>query len=738
MTISFERVSDFARAWRTHVFISAVGVWLLPAAAMAADAVPVPEAATSGKVEVVVITAERRDTNLQEAPVAAVVLSGDALEARNITGVDDLEFATPSLTVSQNGQSNQINIRGIGKEDNSGTATSAVATYRDGVGTISGFATGEPYYDIASIEVLRGPQGTFVGENAAGGAVFVNTRDPEVGGKYDGWVELGAGDYNEQKASGALNLPINDTFAARIAFNHVSHDSYYKAYFNDALTIKNKGLNDVDYNSYRVGLRWIPDDSWDIKFKYDYNNIDNNGYAFSVVPGYPTGLTPAPTNLSSDGFTIGNNSPNNYARDQIQRGILDIHKTFSDGLVFRSVSGAQDLDTWIRNDDDGSLQQDRRQDIRGVFKIYTQEFSLLSPVENRFNWIVGAYYRDETLDFPTDDGFFLYDFTTLNPGGGPEQITIKWHTPRQTAAAYGQVSYDLTDALKLQVGARYTHFHVDEECYLGLPVIFPGFVLPDFASYSEDKVTGKVALNWQVTPNNYFYAFVATGNTTGGVSVVLGTPDFRNQETTDYEAGWKGTLVEGSLYTQFGGFYDSIDHYQAYFYDKLSGRQTYQNLDGTSRIYGSELQLQAVMGNFSFDTGAAYIHSELGSALILDPDTNATIQTKGNQQPYTPEYTFFAGMQYNFHLWEDAVLTPRVDYSWIDQQTATPLERPFDKIDSHEQLNLRLELAMHNWDVIGYMKNATDENYIEAHGGPGYNAYVNPPRTWGVKVNYTF
>ena len=177
--------------------------------------------------------------------------------------VDDLEFASPSLTVNQNGQSNQINIRGIGKEDNSGTATSAVATYRDGVGTISGFATGEPYYDIASIEILRGPQGTFVGENAAGGAVFVNTRDPEVGGKYDGWVEVGGGDYNEQKASGAINLPINDMFAARVAFNHVVARQLLHGVLQPALTIKNKGLNDVDYNSYRIGLRWIPDDSWD-------------------------------------------------------------------------------------------------------------------------------------------------------------------------------------------------------------------------------------------------------------------------------------------------------------------------------------------------------------------------------------------------------------------------------------------------------------------------------------------
>jgi outer membrane receptor protein involved in Fe transport len=119
-------------------------------------------------VETVVVTAERRSENLQRAPVSASVLTQEDLDAHDVHGVDDLEFSTPSLTVGSNGQSTQINIRGIGKEDNSGTATSAVAIYRDGLGTISGFATGEPYYDIATVEVLRGPQGTFSGENAAG------------------------------------------------------------------------------------------------------------------------------------------------------------------------------------------------------------------------------------------------------------------------------------------------------------------------------------------------------------------------------------------------------------------------------------------------------------------------------------------------------------------------------------------------------------------------------------------
>ena len=146
------------------------------------------------------------------------------------------------------------------------------------------------------------------------------------------------------------------------------------------------------------------------------------------------------TNLTNDPFTIGNNSPDNYARDQIHRGILDIHKTFSDGLVFRSVSGVQDLDTIIRNDDDGGLQVDQRQDIRGEFKIFTQEFSLLSPVENRFNWIVGAYYRDETLDFPTQYGFYLYDYGNPALAG----VNLREH--------HDQVAHAATNRRRLRTG----------------------------------------------------------------------------------------------------------------------------------------------------------------------------------------------------------------------------------------------------------------------------------------------
>jgi iron complex outermembrane recepter protein len=292
---------------------------------------------------------------------------------------------------------------------------------------------------------------------------------------------------------------------------------------------------------------------------------------------------------------------------------------------------------------------------------------------------------------------------------------------------------------------RYQYYKVSEEADLGLGFVFPGFAFPtDDAHYSEKAATGKVALNWQANANNYFYAFVATGNTTGGVSVVILNKDFNNQDTVDYEAGWKATLLDGHLSTQLGGFYNDIDHYQAFFVDAVSGTGTYQNLDGTSKVYGMEATAQSVFGGFSFDIGAAWIHSELGSALIFDDASGTNIDTDGKRQPYTPQYTFFAGAQYEFRLPGGSTLTPRIDYAWIDEQTTTPLDRVsaagahFDQIDSHHQLNGRLAFNLRNWEVFAVVTNATNEQYIEAHGGPGYNAYAAVPRNYSVKANYRF
>ena len=130
----------------------------------------------------VVVTAERRTSNLQMTAVAATVLTGEDLTNKAVTSLDQLQFAAPSTTIQNFGQGNFFNVRGIGKSEATTAVGVGVITYRDGVAAFPAYFQTEPYYDIGSLELLRGPQGTFAGANATGGAVFITARNPDFSG----------------------------------------------------------------------------------------------------------------------------------------------------------------------------------------------------------------------------------------------------------------------------------------------------------------------------------------------------------------------------------------------------------------------------------------------------------------------------------------------------------------------------------------------------------------------------
>src|ERR1700679_423387 len=188
---------------------------------------PQDEKTAGGTVTEVVVTAERRTVNLQTAAVAASVLSGAELAKKGVVSVDQLQTAMPSVTIQNFGQGNDFNIRGIGKGATNSATLVGVVTYRDGVATFPGYFQEEPYYDISALEVLRGPQGTFAGQNATGGAVFITEKNPVIDGGYHGYLQGQYGNYNDVNVQGAINLPINDTLAARVAFNDEYRDSFY-------------------------------------------------------------------------------------------------------------------------------------------------------------------------------------------------------------------------------------------------------------------------------------------------------------------------------------------------------------------------------------------------------------------------------------------------------------------------------------------------------------------------------
>jgi iron complex outermembrane receptor protein len=196
----------------------------LPAVAQTASE---PGANASHEFDEIVVTAERRRTDLQKTPIAATVMTGEDIANAGVAVVDQLQFISPSAVVNNFGQGIDFNIRGIGKAEHNSQTTTGVITYRDGVATFPGYYTAEPYYDLARVEILRGPQGTFVGENATGGAVFVTSNDPVINGGHTGYIQGDLGNYDYFGAQGAINLPAGDEFAARVAFNAGKRDSFY-------------------------------------------------------------------------------------------------------------------------------------------------------------------------------------------------------------------------------------------------------------------------------------------------------------------------------------------------------------------------------------------------------------------------------------------------------------------------------------------------------------------------------
>ena len=163
--------------------------WSGMADAQTASSTPPPSSQTppfgvvsqSGALPDVVVTAERRTVNLQKVAIAATVFNQRDLIRNGVITIDQLQFVSPSLTVNNFGQGNDVDIRGIGKGEHNTQTGTGVVTYRDGVASFPGYFQEEPYFDVASLEVLRGPQGTFSGQNATGGAVIVNTQNPVIG-----------------------------------------------------------------------------------------------------------------------------------------------------------------------------------------------------------------------------------------------------------------------------------------------------------------------------------------------------------------------------------------------------------------------------------------------------------------------------------------------------------------------------------------------------------------------------
>lgn len=677
----------------------------------------------------IVVTAERRSTDLQKTAIAATVLSGNELQERGINSVEDLQFSMPSVTLENFGQGNYFNIRGIGKADNASSIGVGVITYRDGVATFPGYFQDEPYYDIASVEILRGPQGTFVGQNATGGAVFITEANPNFDGVH-GNVQLQYGNYNDAGIRAAINLPLSDTLSARIAINDEYHDSFWT--ITGPYTGSPGRLKET---SGRLSLLWKPSDQLTVLFKNDYNYVDSGGYPAD------------PATATNDPFHITSNAPQ-YAVDKFGRSVLDATYTFDGGIKLRSVSGYQVGITAYRADVDGTDLLPLTFEDHAKESVYSEEINLLSAEGGLVTWIAGLYYQYDYTFFPKSDG---YD---IGEPAGVYDVTLFGSNPKETKAAFGQLSFNLPQGFQVQAGARYTESSSTNNAVVAIPEF--GVALPQNQTESDGKLTGKLALNLTLDDRNFLYSFVATGHKGGGVNTpyeAAPVPTFKPEDVTDVELGWKSTALDGHLKTQLGAYYNLYKNFQVPIaVPDAPSNNLVLNVPDNTTIYGLEAQAQAVFGALSFDAGASYLHSKLGTFYAADPRLPVTapncaistgpvgggcVNLTGFEQTYAPTFTFNLGAQYAIALAE-GTLTPRMDFGHIGPQWGSLFEDTAlgDRLQTRNILNSQIAYELGTWKLTGYGTNLTNQHYISAVAA-GLR-FAGPPRQYGLRVSKDF
>ncbi|QDZ06954.1 TonB-dependent receptor [Sphingomonas panacisoli] len=742
--------------------------WAAPATAQdAAPQTTASDTATTDDVEGdIIITATRRDENLMTSPISASVLSGTDLGNKGVTNVDALQFAMPSVVVNNFGQGNDFNVRGIGKAEHNTQTTTGVITYRDGVPTFPGYFQMEPYYDVANIQVLRGPQGTIVGQNATGGAVFVNTNDPIINGGMRGYVNANYGNYNDFGFQGAVNIPISNTFAMRVAGFAQRRDSFFKIRGAGG-TAYPYDNGKMGYLAGRVSFLWKPTENFSALWKTDLDFLDSGAYPASPFyqhsSFYPT--------YKRDLYNIELNAPQD-ARDKFVRSVLKLEYDTSSGIKFRSVSGYQTGNTMYRADLDGTASNfgDPTTIVlptnpTGTIKNYSfydnvnetqfsQEFNIISPDNKRFTWLIGGFGMWNTYYFPKPFSNFTinacYPFTTI----AACLYQLAGRNPERNLAAFGQVGFQITPNLKIELGGRYTASRSTN--YVN--VLQYGLAINQVQKVSSDNFSYKASLGWKVSNDQYLYGFVATGFRPGGLNVPVSAATiqpFKPERITSYEAGWKANWAGGHVRTTITGFYNDYKDFQV-----IIGYPTFPtfgielNVPNSTKIYGGEGEIDVSVGGFKFGAGVNVLHTELGQFYASDPRAPATgacdplkggaaaatncINLKGRRQTYAPNLTFNFSAEYTLKLPGGDTITPRANFGYVGNQWATLFENPArgDRLDARKILNAQLAYTHGTLTVTAYATNLTDQHYVAALNSGLY--FAGAPRQYGLKVLKVF
>ncbi len=682
----------------------------------------------------VVVTAQKREENVQEIPMSVSVFSDQKLEASGIDTTNEMLRYVPNVYVRSVGNYSQVSMRGL--RNYNASLTSPVAYFIDDVNLPSVFMQNPELFDIQRVEVLKGPQGTLYGSNSELGVINVVTKQPcnEVTGRilteynaYDTSHGLGSGARLGAAFSGPL---VQDKLYA--GFTGVW--DYSQGYIKNVYTGDNESISLSDFTG-RATLRWTPTSELEIRFIADgEHNDDGLGYGRNIDGPNKTGRNTVNHDIDP--------------RDNLRADGQNLRiKYDNDSVVFTSITGRRFFRDKYTMDMESAPDPEylRHANYDMEDQLWSQEFRLASS-ENTgpFEWLTGVYAHREDIRVNN-----VFDLAMPFPGMGIVSAAEGRDTKidGQGIAGFGQGTYTLFGKLHLTAGVRYDYIDIKgKQSYSyksNLP--FPPTLSDYDSQISDGVVLPKGSISYDITDAAMVYATVARGYLAGGFDVNMPnsaeTFKYDPEFTINYEVGAKTSWFDNKLLLNVALFYIDVKDKQVSQY--IQGVTTISNA-AKAHSKGFEIEMQAFpYEGWQLFGGFGYTKTEVDSwtgeqQVGSDPATMMPILAQfdraGNELTYAPEYTYNLGVQYT----HETGLFGRVELLGTG-----PFYHDADneiRESAYELVNIRLGYEDDTYMVTLWGKNVFDAAYsdVKFSSGSSTIAFDGKPRQFGLTVGYKF
>jgi iron complex outermembrane receptor protein len=763
------------------------------AAALASSAPAMAEQATV--IEEMVVTATKRDESARDVPLAITALSGEFTRSSNINDVKDLVVFSPGVSGnSQDSFIDAISVRGIRTQDFGVGGDPSAAFFKNDLYEGRNGSAVTSLFDMERAEILRGPQGFLFGRNSIGGAFSVHTAKAEIADRASGYVDVDIGERDHLVLEGAINLPINDRFAMRLAGYSSNEDGFVKNRFNDEKLIEHE----------KYALRWstaFATDRLSLETMVEYEEREQSGSVYRAIDEGDiwetfeaaigeVELRGGPYDADSD-----QSDGDNDDADILTLGVKFEYEF--DFATLTSNTGYKDHEYYYNEDYDGTPLHlnNYRQDQEGDY--FQQELRLTSKAEGPLSWYAGASYYKEEIDtlfeFAGQEDFFCQYYGYYYNAGmtftGCSDLYAYYGSPftpsadgvlRETGrivgdysgwAAYVDLTYELTQQWDFSVGLRYS----DDEKDFTINVPTPDSDLGAYWAYTfstDGDITGKESWDDLQTrfvarfrPNDdaMLYASYTEGFKSGGfgsfalvdadgVGAGGGDTDlsqsdgyrpnaFQPEVADSYEVGYKGSLAEGRAQVSLTGFYYEYEDLQVVVFD--GGAAAVENV-GNVEGWGVEGTANFLLGDYvDVYLGLSYLDTEatgLQSICGLEDAEGC----EGSSLFWAPEWTGSVVVNGNFPLEAGGALTGRVEGFWESERGGGFEGLKTTEIDSFFNLAVRVGYeSEHNWSANLYVENLTNEDTFDGlnnNGGVLPSHFFGPmrPRTFGVSFSYVW